>query len=258
MVAVISVSSLVAPGPLSQRDDVDNPLGIEALRGSAAALDSLFVVVFFCVLASLLSVFFRYRRADAVVRQQIKWIAFFGAVVAALYAVTEISRAAGVSEAIMQVLQDVGAIVFASFPLVVGFAILYARLWDIDVVIRKTLVYTALTVLLALVYFGIVVLLQVLFSRLAGVQQSTLAVVLSTLAIAALFTPLRRRIQAIIDRRFYRKKYDAQRVLADFAITARDETDMNALAAELARVVQETMAPETVKVWLRRIPGRGS
>ena len=132
-----------------------------------------------------------------------------------------------------------------------GVAILRYKLYDVDIVIRRTLVYTALTALLALVYSGSVVLLQRLFGALTGVAQSPLAIVVSTLAIAALFTPLRRRIQNWIDRRFFRKKYNAQQVLAQFALTARDETDLDALTTELVHVVQETMQPRQVSVWLR-------
>jgi hypothetical protein len=145
-------------------------------------------------------------------------------------------------------------------PVVLGLAVFKYRLYDIDIVIRKTLLYAVLTGLLALVYFGAVIMLQQVLGR-AGlavlprtaspIEQSTLAVVISTLAIAALFTPLRRRIQDWIDRRFYRKKYDAQQVLARFAQTARDETDLDALLAGLVRVVDETLQPEHVSVWLR-------
>ncbi len=109
-----------------------------------------------------------------------------------------------------------------------------------------------MTALLALVYFGSIIFLQRLVGALTGAAQSPLAVVVSTLGIAALFTPLRRRIQDAIDRRFFRKKYDAQQVLAQFAVTARDETDLDALTAELARVVQETLQPERVSVWLNK------
>ena len=143
-------------------------------------------------------------------------------------------------------------LVFEVIFLSIGLAILRSNLFDIDVIIRKTLVYSAVTALLALVYFGGVVLLQRLVGALTGVAQSPLAVVVSTLAIFILFAPLRRRIQDGIDRRFFRKKYDAQQVLAKFAITARDETDLDALTGELARVVQETLQPEGVSVWLRK------
>ena len=131
----------------------------------------------------------------------------------------------------------------------ITFAVLRYRLWEIDVVIRRTTSYAIVTGLLALIYFGSVIVLQRLLSPVTG--DSDAAVVLSTLLIAALFLPLRRRVQAAIDRRFFRKKYDAEQVLARFAATARDETDLDALTAELLHVIQETMEPESVSVWLR-------
>ena len=129
-------------------------------------------------------------------------------------------------------------------------AMLRSRLFDIDVVIRKTLIYSVLTSLLALVYFGGVVLLQQVLRGVTG-GASELAIVVSTLAIAALFTPLRRLVQDFIDRRFFRRKYDAAKTLAAFGETARDETDMERLRTRLLEVVQDTMQPETVALWLK-------
>jgi hypothetical protein len=141
-------------------------------------------------------------------------------------------------------------IVVALLPLSIARAILRYHLWDIDVIVRKTLVYALLTGFLLAIYFTSIVLLQGVFSRITG-QDSTLATILSTLLIAAIFLPVRRRVQRVIDRRFYRRKYDAQKTLEQFAHTARDETDLEKLTTELARVIQETMEPEFVSIWLK-------
>ena len=143
-----------------------------------------------------------------------------------------------------------GSVGFLLIPLSIGAAILRYRLFDIDVIINRTLVYGALSVSLALVYFGSVVGLQSVFRALTG-EDSTLAVVASTLAIAALFNPLRHRIQGFIDRRFYRKKYDAAKTLEAFSATLRDETDLDSLSTEMVSVARETMQPSHVSLWLR-------
>jgi hypothetical protein len=139
---------------------------------------------------------------------------------------------------------------FAGLPVAVGIAVLRYRLYEIDLIINRTLVYGSLTATLIALYVGGVVVLQRLFVLLTG-RQSTLAVVASTLLIAALFSPLRRRIQAFIDRRFYRRKYDARKTLETFSTKLRDSTDLDALSNDLVGVVRETMQPAHVSLWLR-------
>jgi len=134
-------------------------------------------------------------------------------------------------------------------PLGFGIAILRSRLWEIDLIIRRTLVYTILTVMLALVYFGLVILLEGVLRSLVG-SSGQVATVISTLTIAALFTPLRHRVQDVIDRRFYRQKYDAQRALASFAETARNETDLGVLSAQLQTLAEEALQPEHISLWI--------
>jgi len=146
-------------------------------------------------------------------------------------------------------LEIVSSLSFGVMGVTLGIAILRYRLFDIDVIIRRTLVYTLLTLTLGFVYIGCIVLSRTLIAPLTG--SSELAIAASTLAIAALFNPLRRRIQTIIDKRFYRRKYDAAKVLAAFGATARDETDIQQLTDELVRVVDATMQPEFVGLWLR-------
>ena len=142
------------------------------------------------------------------------------------------------------------SVALLGLPIFTGIGILRYRLYDIDLVINRTLVYGALTVMLATVYFGGVVGLQRLLSPIVG-DSNQLATVASTLSIAALFNPLRHRVQAFVDRRFYRRKYDARRTLEAFSSTLRDETDLAALSDDLVGVVRETMQPEHVSLWLR-------
>jgi hypothetical protein len=136
-------------------------------------------------------------------------------------------------------------------PVSFTLAILRSHLWDIDLLIRKTLVYTFLTVVLALVYFGGVAVLQNLLTAVIG-HQSSVAIVISTLAIAALFNPLRKRIQDFIDLRFYRQKYNAEQTLAEFAVTARDEVDARVLTNSLLKVVEATVQPVKISIWLKK------
>jgi hypothetical protein len=193
--------------------------------------------------------FVRYRRAAGVEREQIKWLFYACGLFALVYVPFGIDLG-GTNTYLESISGVLFVLAMMAIPAAIAIAITRYRLYDIDVIIRKTLVYGVLTGLLALVYLGTVVLLQSVFEAISG-QQSAISIVISTLIIAALFTPLRRRVQSGIDRRFFRQKYDAERVLAEFAQTARDEVELETLTAEVARVAQETVQPESISIWLR-------
>lgn len=145
-----------------------------------------------------------------------------------------------------------GLLGFVVLPIAIGIAILRYRLWDIDLIIRKTLTYGLLSALLVAIYFLTIVALQRLVSSVTGTEQNEIITVASTLLIAALFIPLRHRVQSVIDRRFYRKKYDSAQVLQDFARTVRDETDLETLTGRLLEVVNETIQPQSATIWLSK------
>lgn len=227
------------------------PTGFE-LPPIEALTEPVFLAVPPVLLLGVASLVVRYRQARGSVRLQMKWllVTIGGSLIAFLTTATLeawLGMEGGFSDVIW-------GLMYIMIPLSLGIALLRYRMFDVDTVIRKTVVYTVLTFLLALVYLGIVIILQRLLSPVTG--ESTVAVVLSTLVIAALFLPLRRRIQGLIDKRFYRQKYDAEKVLATFAATVRDETDLDALTAELLRVIQETMEPEHVSLWLKPAAAR--
>jgi hypothetical protein len=190
------------------------------------------------------------RGARGIERQQIKWLLFASAIffVGNVLKNTVFSPLGGVSWGLLvgYLLVAVGGL---GGPIAIGIAILRYRLYEIDTLINRTLVYGSLTVTLVALYFGVIVMLQRVFVIVTG-EQSTLAVVASTLLIAALFNPLRRRIQFFIDKRFYRRKYDARKTLEAFSAKLRDETDLETLNAELVGVVRETMQPAHVSLWL--------
>jgi hypothetical protein len=243
-------------GPLNYTWRLPNPIGFipfEEVEGPFLIIWGIGLVT--VVLASVVSLFVRYRRARADERQQIKWLLYAGAVFAVVYSTLLIVNSGVGDDSIRGWTNLLLVLSILAFPVAIAIAILRYQLFDIDVIIRKTLVYAALTGLLALVYLGSVVLLQSIVEAVSG-QESAISIVVSTLIIAALFAPLRRRIQGFIDRRFYRRKYDAVQTLTQFSRTARQEVELEALTAELLRVIQDTMQPDLVSLWLK--PEKGN
>jgi hypothetical protein len=192
----------------------------------------------------------RFRRSSGEERQQMKWLTYAAA---AYFATLLLVMSLPADSAWYRAVNVLSNLVLAGLPVAVGIAILRYRLYEIDLLINRTLVYGSLTAILVALYVGVIVVLQRIFVLLTG-QQSTLAVVASTLLIAALFTPLRRRIQTFIDRGFYRRKYDARKTLETFSAKLRDETDLDALSDDLVGVARETMQPAHVSLWLHPDP----
>jgi hypothetical protein len=231
-------------GPLVDFPHIANPYGVDGpvvgvvgVAGSIVAAGSM--------VASAVSLIVRLRRSGSVERQQIKWLAYGGAVMVGILGVGGLITLWSVPASIV-----VMSVSLLGLPVFTGIAIVRHRLYDIDLLINRTLVYGALTAMLVLVYVCGVVFLQYLFRTLAG-GESQLAIVASTLAIAALFEPLRRRVQEFIDRRFYRRKYDAKKTLEAFSTKLRDETDLGTLNDDLVGVVRDTMQPAYATLWLR-------
>src|SRR5215211_7576228 len=240
------VSFALIAGPLGDFPQIVNPYGVDSPVVRVVGIAAGFMIVGSMV-ASAISVIVRARRAGRVERQQIKWLAYGGALVVGTTLVGGVIAIWNVTVSILII-----NLAFLGLPIFTGIAIVRYRLYDIDILINRTLVYGALTATLALIYFSGVVVTQAIFRTLTGQQeQPQLTIVVSTLVIAALFNPLRRRIQGFIDRRFYRRKYDAAKTLEAFSAKLRDETDLDALSDELVGVVRETIQPAHVSLWFR-------
>jgi hypothetical protein len=251
----LSVLWAFAPGATSGVQGVTNPLGVEALRPWSGQLgDAVTGVLFLTVfLASLFCLVVRLWRSRGGERQQMKWITYAAAAMFTMVILVTLLDVVAANSTLAKVANTLTNAMFAGIPVAVGIAVLKYRLYDIDFLINRTLVYGALTALLVTVYVGSVVSLQGALRTLTG-QESQLAVVASTLLIAAIFNPVRRRIQAFVDRRFYRSKYDAAKTLGAFSAKLRDKIDLAALRDDLVGVVKETMQPAHVSLWLRPNP----
>ena len=259
-VAESTVSAFLDERFLGYRD-ISNPFHISALDpiGEPYATYVQAPLSIVAVLLPAISLVTRFRYSRGVERQQLKWFVTSGVIVALVGVfISVVVALLGVesfrSQVLLSILFPLITISLCGIPISIGVAILRYRLYELDLLINRTLVYGSLTVVLAGVYEGSIVVFQEAFRELTG-QESSLAIVASTLAIAALFHPLRRRMQEFVDRRFYRKKYDAAKTLEAFSSRLRQETNLDALSAYLVSVAMETMQPAHVSLWLRSDTG---
>jgi hypothetical protein len=253
-IAVIWVWAAWAPRPLEGRglEKLTNPFSIQQAEAAFRLLEAIaFPIGAMLAVLSVASIVVRFRRARGVERQQLKWFTYAAVLVTLLWLVF---FAAGLERWLPLVLmQVISEIWLAAIPVAIGIAVLRYRLYDIDRLIHRTLVYGLLTFLLGAVYAGLVLVLGQLFGGV-GTEPPSWAVAGATLAVAALFQPARRRIQQVVDRRFNRRKYDAARTIEAFSARLRDEVNLDTLAAELLAVTDQTMQPTTVSLWLRPAP----
>jgi hypothetical protein len=241
-----SLNSALETGGLGDFPKISNPYGVDSPLVGMVGLAG--VILAGCsTVASAVSLIVRMRRADSEQRQQIKWFAYGGVVVVSTIVASGFVSIWSVPASILII-----SVALLGLPVFTGIAILQYRLYEIDIIINRTLVYGSLTIMLAAVYFAGVVGTQYVFRAVTGQERlPQLAVVVSTLAIAAMFNPLRRRLQAFIDRRFYRSKYDAAKTLEAFSSKLRDETDLGTLSDDLISVVRATIQPAHISLWLR-------
>ncbi len=247
----VLVISTLAPGPIADFAMLTNPAGVEPLRPLRGTPVDVAVPAY--LLLSAASVVVRFRRSHGIERQQVKWFAWSGAMIGVLI------FTAGIVETLIggaeggETVRAIGGILFAvavsGLPITAGIAILRHRLYDIDRLINRTLVYGALTALLVATYLGAVLVFRIALHPLVG--GSDLAVAASTLAVAALFRPMRARLQTFVDRRFFRARYDGERTLQDFSSRLRAEISLTTAGKDLRTVVGETMQPTHVSLWLR-------
>jgi hypothetical protein len=235
------------PGKLVDYPELENPFGLGILEPVAAIAEPVGLVLFLSsfVLAAA-SVVVRYRRSRGVERLQLKWVAFVVAFTALVWAGSSLLPSGWPED----VASGLGILLFCMIPISIGLAVLRYRLFEIDRLISKTVVYASVTVILGAAYVDLVLVAQRLFSSIAG--GGDLAIAASTLVVAALFLPVRARVQRFVDRRFYRRRYDAQRTLEAFGARLRDEVELEVLAADLRCVVKETVTPAHAALWLRK------
>jgi hypothetical protein len=250
-VGITALSALKETLQDEKNYSVRNPIGLAGVQdpGQSAVGAVLFGLLLVCMVAAGLSLVLRLRRARGVERQQLKWVTYAGALMIVSLLASEYLLPDGAGVEVL------AGLIMALVPVAAGVAILRYRLYDIDRLINRTLVYGALTALLGAVYAGAVLMLGQLFGGVGG-EPPSWVVAGATLAVAALFQPARRRIQAVVDRRFDRRKYDAARTVEAFSARLRDELDLDTLSAELLAAVDQTMQPTGVSLWLRP-PTRG-